>query len=425
MIANWASTQSFTIRHATRRACSSVCNFGATRCRRNTISTCSQWIGRVNSRIPNGWMVPPGADSERPVKIRRVWEVQMRFPDELDPVSLALPVTGRLECGEQVWLIDEADQNNNQLLRTIWWGVPFLPWWLTRGDKTSLRATRGESLITDQSMKTADRYNAVEQVSWLIARYNSHASLVVMGDAAVLQNQAKRIQKDVADVLTFPGGTNAIALELPTDPEMINHQRESLLDGLYGSMGVTRVDQTSLQGLGDVTGYALEILNQKSDGTFSKVKQQLIRDWKKLLNLVLDCHAYWSQGTRLDEVQFDVEGFGDDVAGAEAPPNYDTIDPELVFPNRAMEIVLGSGYVVDDVKIRDDFVAGLISLQEALRQKGLSDPEIQIIVEEQAQAKDDAAARQQALLAGTETGTNRSTTSTSAGRIGNNTRRAG
>lgn len=366
------------------------------------------------------WKVPPGETQQKPVTIRRIWSVELRVPDERFPVlGLTAP---RMECAENVWLVAETGEQDDVLLQTIWWGVPFLPWWLIRGNKASLRATRGESLITDQAMKTADRYNAVEQVAWLIARYNSHANVGVVGDAALLQNQSKKLSRDVADVLVFPGGTDLEVLSLPTDPQMIEHQKQVLLDGMYGSMGVTRVDQTSLQGLGDVTGYALEILNQKSDGTFSKVKRQMIRDWKKLLNLVLDCTAYWSQGTRLDEVQFDLVSGGEDVAGAEAPADYESIDPETTYPNRAMDVEFGSGYIVDDAKIRDDFVAGLISLEQALRLKGYGDEEIKLVVEEQTKAKDEALQRQQALF----TGSGEGTSSTSAGRATNNTtRRAG
>jgi hypothetical protein len=43
---------------------------------------------------------------------------------------------------------------------------------------------------------------------------------------------------------------------------------------------------------------------------------------------------------------------------------------------------MGSGYIVDEVMTRDDFVAGLISLEEALRKRGYDDPEIVKIIEE-------------------------------------------
>ena len=78
--------------------------------------------------------------------------------------------------------------------------LPFLPWCLLRSQVRSLSATRGESVMTQQAMECADRYNAVEQVAWLIARYNSHGNLAVIGDAASLKaQQEERVEKDVAE----------------------------------------------------------------------------------------------------------------------------------------------------------------------------------------------------------------------------------
>jgi hypothetical protein len=347
------------------------------------------------------WRVPPGEEKEKQVTIRRVWQVDPFRVTNLDEVQAlgAVPQTRR-ECVEEVWLLNEQGKQEI-LLDTIGWGVPFLPWQPIRAGKKSLRATRGESMISELAMRTADRYNANEQVGWLIARYNSHANLAVSGDAAILNTEhAKRIAKDVADVLTFPGATQVDVITLPTDPQMIEHQKEVLTDSLYGCMGVTRVDQTSLEGLGGVTGYALEILNQKSDGTFSQLRQKLILDWKRLINLVLDCHSYWSRTTATDLVpevslfaQIDLaEGMEEEV------PGYDDINPLVDFPNRAVTIEMGSGYVVDDVKIRDDFAAKLISQQEALRQRGLPDERIKEIMDEMQQAAADALAAQQAAF---------------------------
>jgi hypothetical protein len=347
------------------------------------------------------WRVPPGEEKEKQVTIRRVWQVDPFRVTNLDEVqALGAVPQSRRECVEEVWLLNEQGKQEI-LLDTIGWGVPFLPWQPIRAGKKSLRATRGESMISELAMRTADRYNANEQVGWLIARYNSHANLAVSGDAAILNTEhAKRIAKDVADVLTFPGATQVDVITLPTDPQMIEHQKEVLTDSLYGCMGVTRVDQTSLEGLGGVTGYALEILNQKSDGTFSQLRQKLILDWKRLINLVLDCHSYWSRTTATDLVpevslfaQIDLaEGMEEEV------PGYDDINPLVDFPNRAVTIEMGSGYVVDDVKIRDDFAAKLISQQEALRQRGLPDERIKEIMDEMQQAAADALAAQQAAF---------------------------
>lgn len=361
------------------------------------------------------WRMLPGstAGKPEPCKIRRVWEVLERETLAEVPVDLVAQAlaggdtTGgpgtppsvvgdgvRLECAERVFWV-KAD--GDVLLETIWWGVPFVPWWPVRGDRKTLRATRGESLISDQTMKTADRYNAVQHVAWRIARYNSHSRIALTGDAMVVEGQqAKHVRGDVADVSTFPGATNATVLSLPTDPQMINQQEAALKAGLYGSMGVQQTDQSSLEGLGGVTGYALEILDQKSNGTFSRVRLQLQRDLKRLVNLILDCHAYWSQAHA-------ERGQDDDTPAGERATSYLQVDPASVFPKRGVEIRLGSGQVVDDARIRDDFVVKLISLQEALRLKGRDDDDIKRIVDELQEAQEQAAAAQREAFG--ETGT--------------------
>lgn len=357
------------------------------------------------------WL-PDENGKDQPVLLRREWTVRSRnmapVPDDVSleqRLQVLDPATFRMECAEDVYLVaapDGSASENDELLRTIWWGVPFLPWALLRGQKKSLLATRGESVISDQAMKTADRYNAVEQVSWLIARYNSHGNLAVVGDSATLMKQkAERLEKDVADVLLLPGGTNLVTLSLPTDPQMIEHQRAVLKESLYGAMGLAQIDQIALQGLNGVTGYALEILNEKSGLTFDQIRSQLTVDWKRLLNLILDCTAYWD-GSAFDHLtaeDLDVPTPADLVRA------YDAITPSVVFGTRKFSVEMGSGYIVDDVKTREDYTAGLISQQEALRQRGKTDTEIKLILEEQAaaaQAKADLQVQQQtAIFAGT------------------------
>jgi hypothetical protein len=375
------------------------------------------------------WRVPPGSETgvEEPCQLRRVWEVVPRetvgdIPLDLLDSLLTLGAIDempagalgvRMECVERVYLV-KAD--TDELLETMWWGVPFLPWWPIRGDRKSLRANRGESLISNQTMKTADRYNAVQQHAWLIARYNSHANVVLIGDAVMIEKQNKTVKKDVADVMVFPGATDAKVIQLPTDPQMIKQQEETLKDGLYGSMGITRVDQGSLEGLGGVTGYALEILDQKSEGTFNRIRQQIARDMKRLVNLILDCYAYWSAAQ---------SAAAEDDVTALRPAPYLQIDPQSVFPDRGMEIRLGSGHVVDAARIRDDYVSKLISLEEALRQRGYDDDQIKVIVRELQEAQERAAEAQREAFGQTGTeGTRRPpTTSTQAGRRLNSTDR--
>lgn len=374
------------------------------------------------------WRVPPGGTEVAAVKLRRTWRVETRPVVEGLPVPFGVDtgeveVTGiREECVETVEIVEGHGQAEPIVIDRIGWGVPFLPWWLLRGDKKNLRATRGESLITDQAMSSADRYNAVEQTSWLIARYNSHSNIAVTGDSAqAMMANATRVQKDVADLILIPGSTGATALSLPTDPQMIVHQVETLKDALYGIMGVTRVDQTSLQGLGGVTGYALEILNQKTDNTFTRVRNQLTQDLKKLLNLVLDCTAFW-QASAVSVESGLLETVGEELE-TELPVGYDSIDPQVVFANRGIKVEFGTGYVVDEAKLRDDYNAGLVSLEYVLRKKGLSEPEIVEMIEQLDKEKEKKLAQQaeQQRLTFGATGTESGSfakRSTSAGGIG-------
>jgi hypothetical protein len=337
----------------------------------------------------------PGEDGyQRQVTIRREWEVLVFAYPSPEGVPNEGPVA--VQCVESWW--EERPGGQDKLLDRIPTGVPFVPWGLPRGCRKKLRAERGESIISQRAMDTADRYDAVEQHSWLAARHNSHATLAVVGDQALIQlNQDNKVHKDVADVLTFPGGTGVHGVALPTDPSMIEHQRTVLLDELYGCFGLARVDQATLQGLGQVTGYALEILNTKTDATFEALRTQFVRDWKALLNTVLDCHAHWTAvGTNTDP-----ESVFDPVAAVLAGLG---ADPRVVYPNRDMEVRTGSGGVADAAQLRDDYVAKVISRREVLRRRGYTDDEIDVIEEEIAAEAQADADRQQAALGGVEGG---------------------
>jgi hypothetical protein len=63
------------------------------------------------------------------------------------------------------------------------------------------------------------------------------------------------------------------------------------------------------------------------------------------------------------------------------------IDPDEVFPNRVVEIRMGSAFIVDDVAIRDDFTAKLIDQKTALKQRGYDDDEIKEIFDATEAAK--------------------------------------
>lgn len=301
--------------------------------------------------------------------------------------------TWTVEMGMCMKTVTYEDDTNDEEKETESIGLPFIPWVLLKGKKKKIRGVRGESLITEQAMKAADRYNSVEQTSYLIARYNSHGNLAVIGDGALVQSSNDgQIRKDVADVLTFPGGTALHQITLPTDPTMIVHQRDVLLDAMYGAFGITRIDQGTVQGMGQVSGYALEILNRKSDGTFSQIRKEFVRSLKAMLDMALDVHAYRAADVD-DEVTREVAlspGVDEPVDAPEDEwdrlmaerERLDSIDPDDVFSEREVEITMGTGYIVDDVLVRDDFTAGLISREEALRKRGYSDDEIKAILEE-------------------------------------------
>lgn len=252
-------------------------------------------------------------------------------------------------------------------------GLPFIPWSLMRISADGFRPARGRSIITGQAMRLADRYNATENLSYKIARYNSNATLVMTGDVASLNAQhSKQVNKDVDDVLVLRAGEGAFALTLPTDPQMIEHQREVLLDSLYKSFGLTRVDTSTLSGLGNISGYALEILNRQNDGTFGMLGRQIRMDLRVLMNMMLDVDAYKRNPSTVSL----------DPALADGQDLLTSVSPRTVYANRAIKISLGTGSVVDVVVMRNNYIAGLTSRRQVLRESGYSADEIKQIEEE-------------------------------------------
>lgn len=357
------------------------------------------------------WRVIPGTGNpdEQQCVIRREWllsdapETAHGDPD-VPAVSVDREGAPLRRCVERVWVIDKGPEIAERPVEVIEWGVPVLPWWPIRVEHADLRDTRGTSLVTDQAMRHADRYNAVEQVSWLIARYNSHSNAVATGEvtkSTVGADGVARgtvVHKDVADFVLFPsspGGVNVTALSLPTDPQMIEHQKKTLTEALYGAFGLNRTDSESVSETGQVSGYALEILNQKSEGTFARIRARLIRDIKHLLGVVVDCHVAWTTGATTPPDPAD-----DDPLTAD--PNADTDVPEGdqpasdlsgdtdPYPRRSIRVSLGSGWIVDDAKLRDDQIAGVISRRGMWRERGKSDDWIDQNEDELAEEKQQA-----------------------------------
>lgn len=340
-------------------------------------------------------------NSDRVIRRQMVWREdgagELREVEERAVYSMRVNVAGEWEAHLAIFY--EQDEEPD---RERWLGIGRIPWCLLRGSTRGLRLVRGKSLITRQSEQAADRYNANEQTAWKIARYNSHGNLVVVGDNAETKlAEGGKISKDVADVLTFPENSKPIAITLPTDPSMIEHQKQVLTDALYATFGLTRMDNDSLTKAGQVSGYALEILNQKSDGTFKGITRNWRKDWKGLVNLVLDVVA-WRESAKtvvldlttgeMQEVDLSSDDAIDQIPAAALDPDDEAmeivdrwweVDPDVRFPNRQLTITMGTGHVVDEVRIRDDYTSGLISQQEALRQRGLDAKDIARILREQ------------------------------------------
>lgn len=59
-----------------------------------------------------------------------------------------------------------------------------------------------------------------------------------------------------------------------------------------------------------------------------------------------------------------------------------TTDPSMIYPERRIGIRFGSSWIVDDVRIRDDVAAQIISKREGLRQRGYGNTEIERIMDE-------------------------------------------
>jgi hypothetical protein len=315
---------------------------------------------------------------EREVEERCVFDLQLRLPDDgSEP---------RQECRKRTYWDDDSEDEPRSI---EWLGLPFIPWGVIRVDKKGLRGYRGDPLITKKACDNADRYNANEQQAWLIARYNAHGNLAVVGDAAYLKLQAddNKVAKDLPDVLGFPGGTGVFPVSLPTDPQMIEHTRRVTSDAMYNTFGLVRVEPDTLSGLGTPSGYALEVLNRKSDGTLRRIRRLIKTDTIAMISLTLDVTAY-RQGVAITDPALlaavaDDPALADDI-GMFVPERADwtDVDPQAVFPNRKIQVRMGSGYIVDEVMIRDDFIAGLISLEEALRQRGEDVDEIARIIGE-------------------------------------------
>jgi hypothetical protein len=332
---------------------------------------------------------------ERVIRTEMIWaendqnqqvQVLERVVYEMAPNGV-----GQLDCRVQVFW-DNADTAKS----TTFLGLARLPWTLLRAQAKGLRDLRGQSPMAKQTMQAADRMNATMQHHYQALRYNSHGNLAVIGDQAKLtvESNQDKVHKDIADVLTFPGGTAITTIELPNDTDGVMKHVDELKDEIVGAFGLARVDPETWGGLGGVSGYALEILNTRTESTFKRIRRQWRRDWTDLVMLALDITAWRLKGVAgyiLDGVfHADTEALDEShpvPVGAERTTAFWDVDEDQEFPKRKIEVRMGSGYVVDHVMTRDDFTAGLVSQEEALRLRGYTDDQITTIMDEQDAAK--------------------------------------
>jgi hypothetical protein len=268
------------------------------------------------------------------------------------------------------------------LIRTRRTGLPFIPFVHLHGENDGLRNFYGRSLISDQLMETADRFNSTKQLEFLAVRYNAFSTLAITGDAAHLENtddsSTSVIRKDIGDFITFPGGTGLHELSLPTDTDLISSQLETLIDSLWGLLGLEDLSPDKISSFGGVSGYALEILNRKTDGSFRRIVQNMREGYLAMVDMAFEVDAY-ARAELLDPVLLDDGTFSEQLR------MFWTIKPEEVWSYRLVRIDFGTAYIIDEVAVRDDFVASIISQDEALRQKGYTNIQIGQIKSEQAE----------------------------------------
>jgi hypothetical protein len=288
----------------------------------------------------------------------------------------------RLEAVEDTYEADTYGSDDQVLVGTRRLGLPFLPFIHLRGEAEGLRSMFGRSAIQEQLMRTVDRYNATRQLEYLALRYNSFATLAVVGDQIHLKAESGEdlfIRKDIGDFASFPGGTGIHSIELPTDTGLITDQLEGLADAIWSLLGLEDIDPSKISSFGGVSGYALEILNRKTDGTFRKTVEALKHGFRRMILMAMDVDGYARFSSQVEQT---IEG----EAGTELV--WDFYSPEVVaavegqFEDRNLRVSFGTAYIVDEVAVRDDFVSEMISRQEALRKKGYSEDEIAKIVEE-------------------------------------------
>jgi hypothetical protein len=350
------------------------------------------WQRIVELRTEEHRLLPDPDDPDLMVEQR--WVYRYRLEDLPIPLEAEDDATVRDPADVEERFVQECVRDleiDGEFQETVRLGLPFIPWVHVHGENEALRSAWGRPLITGQVMETVDRYNAVCQLEFQAVRYNSFGNAVVVGDemylrerAATAEGAAFVVSKDVADLLVVPGGTNVEALNLTINVEAYKSQRDVLIDEIFGLFGLERIDAEKLRSFGGVSGYALEILNRKTDGTFNRIVENQKEGHLDMINMGLDVDAYVR----------------------ESREDFWNVDPLATWPDREIEVDFGTAYIVDEVAVRDDFVAGIISQQEALRLRGYTDDEIEAMMaemeDEEPEPGNDEAALQQGERFSTE-----------------------
>lgn len=275
-----------------------------------------------------------------------------QWVDYKEEYMLLMNEAGFLECVKNVFINDEDKPRWTTIL-----GLPFIPIIHVRALRTRLRQSFGDSLI-EKVIGDADRYNAICQLEYLIGRYNSTGHLALFGEAAKIDAKQLYLGSDVADFYAFDNAVTAQTIFLPTDDTIINSQKATLERHMYKKFGLQKMELEDFSGFGAPSGYALEIINRKSEGVFRRIRKEITKAFNKIFDMMLDITAI--------RMSSSLEHW--------------LVDAQVIYPNRDVKFNFGSVYVVDDQQIRDDYAQGLISLRKALMLKGYSENEaVQII----------------------------------------------
>ena len=331
-------------------------------------------------------MVPYDAESVEPEysqdnykKMIRCTIHQIKYVPELDRnvdyreiYAIGQTSEGFVECIYLKYNDIDDDPIETRLLN-----IPFIPIVHLITIKKRVRESFGESLV-ERLVGDADRYNSVNGLEYQIARYNSISHLAIFGeDTARVKGENLNLGGEATDFWAFPASTDVKPVTLPADITMISSQKETVENHMYRKMGLQRMDIQDFKGIGAPSGYALEIINRKTDGVFTRIQKELTKGYVEVFDKTMDMQAIMESGK----------------------PWYKT-DPKKTYPNRTVIFTFGSLFVADKNEIRSDFVAGLVSQKKSLMLMGYSETEALEIMDQCQEEKEAAGALEMEGMAG-------------------------